>query len=113
MAGMTKILHLLKKLFTLEYGRMRDIKEILHEELRQEVADHQYDYDSNAVQIARLTLQIRYMQMWLASYAKQGWRVGRGMYKLRRLVDRRRCQLGIFFNHYLNAFCKKYDAFTK
>ena len=85
-----------KKLFTLEYGRMRDIKEILHEELRQEVADHQNDYDSNAVKIANLTLKIRYMQMWLAAHAKQGWRQGRGMFKLRRYVDQRRCQLGSF-----------------
>ena len=85
-----------KKLFTLEYGRMRDIKEILHEELRQEVADHQNDYDSNSVKIANLTLKIRYMQMWLAAHAKQGWRQGRGMFKLRRYVDQRRCQLGIF-----------------
>ena len=62
---------------------------------RMMVAEHKYDYDSNVVRIAMLTLQILNLQKMLGGLAARGYNCPGHKWKLRRAVDKRRAQLGV------------------
>ena len=84
-----------KRLFTLEMGRLRDVKDVLREEMREQVAEHKYDFDSTCVYISNKTLEIRDMQKKFALMTKKGDRNGSGLHKLKRKVDGRRAALAL------------------
>ena len=84
-----------KRLFTLEMGRLRDVKDVLREEMREQVAEHKYDFDSTCVYISNKTLEIRDMQKKFALLTKKGDRNGSGLHKLKRKVDGRRAALAL------------------
>ena len=95
-----------KRLFTLEMGRLCDVKDVLREEMREQVAEHKYDFDSTCVYIANKTLEIRDMQKKFALLTKKGERNGSGLHKLKRKVDGRRAALAL-----LRLVLKSKDAF--
>ena len=83
-----------KHVLSLEMSRRQDMLRVAEEDLRQNVAEHQYDFDSNVVKIALLTLKIRNAQRELFENAQRGWRNYGAKARVKRYVNMRRAQLG-------------------
>lgn len=83
-----------KRIFSLEMGRRKQVVETIKTDVRYKVAEHKLDRDSLVVQIAEVTVSIRNMQQYLASLVKRSKLDQPTKHRLFKLVNHRRFMLG-------------------